>query len=192
MLATPSSRRPPRTILAMTLAVVAMAACQAGVGPTNVPATPLPVAASSTPAPAASAAASPAATTAALGTITLTDTGCTWAGNPGSITAGSVSIQAWNETDDYAAFFVHRLHAGKTWTDGVANVAAIVTALPTGADWPPAVSDVVTEGDADAGLGDGLEFVATPGTYGVICSANTSPTGDILTVFLVGPLVVNS
>jgi len=78
----------------------------------------------------------------------------------------------------------------KTWADGVANVAGIVAALPTGADWPPPVSDVVGEGDADAGLGDGLDFVATPGTYGVICSANTSPTGDILKVFLVGPLVV--
>ena len=187
MLATPISRRPLRTTIAVTFGAVALAACQAA-GPSSVPTTPQP-APTSAPAPAATAA---APTAAVLGTITLTDTGCTWAGNPGSISPGSVAIQAWNETDDYAAFFVHRLHADKTWADGVANVAGIVAALPTGADWPPPVSDVVTEGDADAGLGDGLEFEATPGIYGVTCSANTSADGDILTVFLVGPLTVDS
>ena len=33
-------------------------------------------------------------------------------------------------------------------------------------------------------------MVTTAGTLGVVCSANTSPTGDILTVFLAGPLEV--
>jgi hypothetical protein len=186
MLAPSSPRRLPRIIVAIALGAVSLAACQAAAGPTTVPTTPTPASASRAPTPAATAAA------ADLGTITLTDSGCTWAGNPGSIAAGSVRIQAWNETDDYAAFFVHRLHAGKTWADGVDNVAGVVAAIAAGADWPPPVSDVVTEGDAYAGLGDGLDFPATPGTYGVICSANTSPTGDILTVFLVGPLVVSA
>ena len=55
----------------------------------------------------------------------------------------------------------------------------------------PPLSDVVADTDALAGRAGGLVHVATATAMAVICSASTSPTGDILTVFLVGPLIVN-
>ena len=180
-----SRPRLPRTMLAIAFTLT-IAGCQAATAPTSVPATSTPP--PSTSAPSVTATAAPAR----LGTITLTDTGCTWVGNPGSVAAGPVTIQVWNETDHYTDFFVHKLRAGQTWADGEAAIAAIREALGTGADWPPAVSDEVAGTVALAGLGNGLAFDATAGTHGVVCSASTSSTGDILTVFLVGPLVVSA
>jgi hypothetical protein len=171
-----SSSRLRDAILAMSLAAT-FVACQAAATPTNPPPT-------SQPTNAATAA------PAALGTITLTDTGCSWAGNPNSIAAGPVTIETRNETDDFAVFDVHRLQQGKTWEDGEALIAAIQEALRTGADWPPAVSDFIAGSEVTAGADGEIAFASLSGTHGVVCSANTSPTGDILTVFLVGPLTV--
>jgi hypothetical protein len=183
----PFSRRPSRPLCTFTLGALLLGACQAGPSTASVAPTGPPPAATTSPPDA-----SPAPTTApaALGTITLTEGGCSWPDNPGSIAPGPVLIQSWNETDDFADFFAHRLRDGKTWDDGLAAIAAIQAAIKTGDDWPPAVSDVVGEGAALAGLGDEITFDAAPGTYGVVCSANTSPTGDVLSVYLVGPLVV--
>jgi hypothetical protein len=155
---------------------------------------------SPTPSPSASPA------TPLAGTVTLTDTGCTWEGNPGSLAMPSMlTIELRNDTDDYANFDLHWIKAGHTYAEGVAYVADIAPRLATGEDWPPNDFSVnvhshgvtanadSTIGWAATGSGPGpapqipgerLE----PGSYGIVCSANTSPTGDILTVFLVGPL----
>jgi hypothetical protein len=135
---------------------------------------------------------SPSAAVVDAGTITLTDDGCTWEGNPGSMRAGRVSIAASNETDDYGVFILHRLHPDRTFEEGRALIASIQEALKTGAEWPDAVSDAIDEGAAAAGASGDIAAVTTAGTYGVVCSANTSPTGDILRVFLVGPLEVTA
>jgi hypothetical protein len=95
-----------------------------------------------------------------------------------------------NETDDYGVFMFHKLRPGRTFDEGRAAIAAIQEALKTGADWPEAISDSVIEATAEAGKDGAVAMVTTAGTFGVVCSANTSPTGDILTVFLVGPLEV--
>jgi hypothetical protein len=126
------------------------------------------------------------------GTITLTDTGCRWDAPPASMTAGRVTIGLRNETNDHGVFIVHELHAGRTWSEGQAAIAEIQEALKTGEDWPPAISEPIGEAGVPAG-GDGMvSAVPTAGTVGVVCSANTSPTGDILSVFLVGPLEVGA
>jgi len=125
------------------------------------------------------------------GAITLTDDGCTWEGNPGTVPSGRVSIELSNETDDYGVFIVHRLKPEFTWDDGRDAIDAIQVALAAGEDWPnwsTNVSTVEGEGAAEAGGTGEVSISATAGAYGVVCSSNTSPTGDILTVFLVGPL----
>ena len=177
MFSMPITRRLPPAIMAIALGAIVVGACQAGT-PASPPATspPSPTAAATSPTP--------------LGTITLTDTGCSWAGNPGSVRTGRMTVSARNSTDDYGLFIVHRLHAGKSWADGEALIAAIQEALQTGADWPPEVSEAITEMGAEAGDTTRLAIDLSVGTYGVVCSANTSSVGDILTVFLVGPLSV--
>jgi hypothetical protein len=160
-------------------------------GPTTPTPSPTPLAASS------------------AGTITLTDSGCTWNGSPGSMSMPPLmNLRFRNETDDYGLLLLHWVKPGHTWQEGVDFVAELQRLLATGSDWPPndismAVAEygVAANGDevlswATSGIGDGPieefrhggNWQWEPGTYGVICSANTSPTGDILTTFLVGPL----
>ena len=143
------------------------------------------------PSPVVTASPSPTAAVVDGGTISLTDDGCTWEGNPGTVPSGRVSIELSNETDDYGVFIVHRLKPEFTWDDGRDAIDAIQVALAAGEDWPnwsTNVSTVEGEGAAEAGGTGEVSISATAGAYGVVCSSNTSPTGDILTVFLVGPL----
>jgi hypothetical protein len=133
---------------------------------------------------------SPSAPVVDGGTITLTDADCTWEGNPGSMSAGRLTLAVRNETDDYGVFMVHKLRPGRTFDEGRAAITAIQEALKTGAEWPEEISDAVIEGTAEAGQESDVIMVTTAGTFGIVCSANTSPTGDILTVFLAGPLEV--
>lgn len=183
MLATlrPSSLH--RTILAGAVCAAAFVACQP-VGTNRETASPSPL---------VTAPPSPTATVVDGGTITLTDEDCTWDGNPGSVSGAEVTIEVRNQTDDYGVFIVHRLKPEFTWDDGRDAIAAISDALEAGEDWPnwaTTVSTVEGEGAAEAG-GTGMASVPpTAGTVGVVCSANTSPTGDVLSVFLVGPLEV--
>lgn len=143
------------------------------------------------------------------GTVTLTDLGCTWEANPGTMTMpDALRIRFRNETGDHGVFILHWIKPEHTYADGVEYVADLQRRLTTGEDWPtndislavdnadvPAGADAILEWTT-AGTGEGpLEEFRTganwrwePGTYGIVCSANTSPTGDILTTFLVGPL----
>jgi hypothetical protein len=157
--------------------------------PSIPPATPAPASAS-TPAPLASA--RPPEPIAG-GRITLTDDACSWEGNPGSVDGAAVEIGLHNETAAYGAFFVHRLKSEFTWQDGQDAIAAIQLAIAAGDDWPNWSTRVsIVEGDAEAAAGStGLATVpAIAGTYGVVCSANTSASGEVLSVFLAGPLEV--
>ncbi len=134
----------------------------------------------------------PSATVIDGGTITLTDDECTWDANPGSMPEGQLTIAVRNETDDFGLFVVHELRPGRTFDEGRAAITAIQEALKTGADWPAEISDAIAEATAEAGLDGDVTLLTTAGTFGVVCSANTSPTGDVLTVYLVGPLEVTS
>ena len=145
-----------------------------------------------TPAPTV---APPSSTTApepiAGGTVTLTDEGCAWVGNPASAGGGPVVVDVHNATADYGVFVVHRLKPEFTWQDGRDAIAAIQRAMVAGADWPnwsTQVSIVAGEGTADAGATGTATVPAIAGTYGIVCSANRGPTGDVLSVFLAGPL----
>lgn len=171
-----------RSLLAIALLASAGTACQAP-GPTPDP----------TSANSRTSAPSPAAAVTDAGTVVLTDEGCAWDDHPGTINAGPVTIATRNDTEDYGVFPVHRLLPGKSWTDGEAAIALIQEALRDGTDWPEEVfevSVVIDEGAAVAGGTDTVRFTAAAGTIGVVCSANTSPTGEVLTTFLVGPLIV--
>jgi hypothetical protein len=123
-----------------------------------------------------------------------------------------VTIALQNETDDYADFQLHWVRNGRTYAEGVAFVAELARRLATNEEWPPndvsiAVHSQGVEADSEtiarwptAGTGEapapelqhGAAWNLEAGSYGVVCSANTSPTGDILTTFLVGPLQMNA
>ena len=143
------------------------------------------------------------------GIITLTDSGCNWEGNAATMTMPEIlRIRFRNETAAHGTFILHWIRPGHTYDEGVDYIAVIQQRLTTGEEWPPNEvalpvdnADVPAGTDSDlgwttAGIGEGpLEEFRNggnwrwqPGTYGVVCSANASPTGDILTTFLVGPL----
>ena len=167
-------------LLVAALGSAALVGCQQSGSPTQTASPPL-IATDSPP---------PTAPVVDGGTITLTDDDCTWEGNPGSMSAGRLALAVRNETDDYGVFTFHKLRPGRTFDEGRAAIAAIQEALKTGAEWPEEISDAVIEATAEAGKDGDVAMVTTAGTFGVVCSANTSPTGDILTVFLAGPLEV--
>jgi hypothetical protein len=146
-----------------------------------------------TPTPAPTQSPSPFAIEA--GTITLTDGGCVWAGNPGSLTSPSlVSIDVANETDTFGNFAMYRLTPDFLWEDAAAWVLAENEALQTGVENPLGPADFAIESanaDAVAQTESRLaEFYPIPGTYGVICSSNEPPPGEVFGVYLVGPLRV--
>ena len=174
---------PSTRLLAAVVAVVSIGGAvllfgpRLGVGPSPTP-SPTPVATGP----------------ASAGLITLTDTGCTWDSNPGTLpnSISALQFEFRNDTDTFATFFLHWVRPEHTWAEGVAFVADLQRRLVTGEDWPPneiSVSpvsfDLATRGTQQVSWG-GWAF--EPGTYGVICSGNTGATGDILTTFLVGPL----
>jgi hypothetical protein len=138
--------------------------------------------------------ASPAPTPPAGGRITLTETGCTWVGNPGTVSGGPIRIEFRNETDDHAIFDLHGIVVNQTWDNGVAFVEDLNRRLETGEEWPPNhISDFNRLTELAAGSTTQVEismpyFDFTPVTHGIVCAATTSPTGDTLAVFLVGPL----
>ncbi|HZM73108.1 MAG TPA: hypothetical protein VFC71_06995 [Candidatus Polarisedimenticolia bacterium] len=174
-----STAQRPRAALLLAITATLLGGCASGA--TAPPTDPPP---SATAAPEA----------VAGGTITLTDDGCTWANNPSSVSGRETTLEIRNETDDYGAFFVHRMKPEFTWQDGEAAIAAIQDAIAADEDWPnwaSNVSVVVSEGDAAAGGVDVVGVPAANGTYGVVCSANTNSQGDVLTVFLAGPLEVS-
>jgi hypothetical protein len=171
------AQRPRITPLLFIIAALLGGCASAATTPPTEP----PPSASPTPAPQAG------------GTITLTDDDCTWADRPESVSGRATTLEIRNETDDYGAFFVHRMKPEFSWQDGEAAIAAIQDAIAAGEDWPnwaSNVSVIVVEGFADAGAGSVVVVPATTGTYGVVCSANTSSQGDVLTVFLAGPLEI--
>jgi hypothetical protein len=143
------------------------------------------------------------------GRVTLTDTGCTWESNPGTMARPDVfEIHLVNETEHYADFQLHWVRDGHTYAEGEAFVAELARRLKTGEEWQANdVSLAIAAHGVDArsdttvrwptkgvgeppapGINDGSSWAWPAGAYGIVCSANTSPTGDILTTFLVGPL----
>jgi hypothetical protein len=151
---------------------------------------------SPTPSPIPTASPIPTQAVVDLGTITLTNDGCSWAGNPGAIVApfapliGRVAVV--NETDTFANFGIYRLDDGRTWAEAAAWIAAENDALHGGPSNPPI--DFVTDvGSIDAP--ESRQYAATVtldarGTHGIVCSSNEPPPGLVFATYVVGPLEV--
>lgn len=151
-----------------------------GAGPSASPATPTP---------------RPTLVSTAVGTITLTDDGCRWSGNPGTLEQpGPVTIDVVNQTDTFASFDLHRLTAG-SWDDAASWVKVEHAAQQVDPEReipaPGFAEKLTDEVDAVAFAQNELTHVlAIPGTYGVVCSSNEPPPGAVFGIYLVGPLVV--
>jgi hypothetical protein len=148
-----------------------------------------------TPTPAPTSTPGPTSIPPNAGTITLTDDGCTWAGNPGSLTDPRlVSIDVVNETDTFGNFGMYRLTPGYLWDDASAWIDAEHEAYRTGTENPLGPADFaidVANSDAVANTQSRLARASpVPGTYGVVCSSNEPPPGLVFGVYLVGPLVI--
>jgi hypothetical protein len=150
---------------------------------------------SPTPSLAPPASVAPTQTVVDLGTISITDAGCTWTGNPGSVAAavepviGRVAVV--NETDTFANFGVYRLEDGFPWADAADWITAENAALHGGPSQPPQTFAT------DVGSIDAPERKQYPstvtlnrGTHGIVCSSNEPPPGLVFAVYLVGPLEV--
>jgi hypothetical protein len=137
----------------------------------------------------------PTPTVVDLGTITLTDEACTWAGNPGSVEAASTPmigrVAVVNETDTFANFGIYRLNDGHTWEEAADWVLAENAALHGGPSHPPQdfATDVGTIDAPDRGQYPGT-LTLDAGTHGVVCSSNEPPPGLVFAAYLVGPLEV--
>lgn len=132
-----------------------------------------------------------------VGTVTLTDTGCTWAGNPGRIEKSQSSLLARvtviNETDTFGNFGVYRLNDGVDWSVGAEWVAAFNAMLHGLATEPPPAEFNTEVGNIDAPLRQSYPSTLRlddHGIYGIVCSSNEPPPGDVFSVYLVGPLEV--
>ena len=152
-----------------------------------------------TPTPTPQPTASPRATqvVADVGTIRLTDTGCTWAGNPSPIEKSQLSLLARvtiiNETDTFGNFGVYRLNDGVDWSVGADYIAAFNAALHDQATFPPPADFNTEVGNIDAPLRQqysGSFVVDDYGAYGIVCSSNEPPPGEVFGAYLVGPLEV--
>ena len=151
---------------------------------------------SPTPSPPPSATPVPTQTVVNLGTITLTDDGCTWNGNPGSVDAGSAPVigrvTVENQTDTFANFGIYRLAEGRTWAEAEAWVLAENGALQGGPSNPPIdfVTDVGSIDAPERGQYPGTITLSDRGTHGIVCSSNEPPPGLIFAVYVVGPLEI--
>lgn len=152
-----------------------------------------------TPAPTAEPTASPSPTqnVVDIGTITLTDAGCTWAGNPSRIEKSEVTLltrlTVVNETDTFGNFAIYRLNDGTDWSVGVDYILTVNAALHGEGTHPPAADFVTEVGGIDAPNRQqysSVESLEERGTYGIVCSSNEPPPGEVFTSFLVGPLEV--
>jgi len=96
-------------IAVVVVAAVAMAlttfAAVGGPGPT------------ASPSPPPTSAPSPSSTPVTIGSVTLTPTGCTWAGETSQLPAGTVRIEASNDTPDDAAFVLYAVSAGHSFPE---------------------------------------------------------------------------
>lgn len=173
-------------LIAATAVVVAIGGLyvvgQALPGP-GAPATPLPTA-------------SPTPASGSIGTITLVDDGCTWDGNPGSLTASEdplrLTVTVRNDTDTFANFGVYRLDAGYPWEDAAAWIEREDAAMKGGPSQPPQdfATDVGSLDQPTRGQSAPANLALGPGTYGVVCSSNEPPPGAVFGVYLVGPLEI--
>ena len=147
----------------------------------------------STPTPSPAPSTTPIPGTA--GTVTATETGCTWTGNPGSIDPREIRIAVQNDSDDFVAFDLHRLKPEHSFEEAIDLFAQVKAALPSGGEWPAQVFELSTL-VADSTLnGQGQNLIVVtvfPGVHGIVCSANTAADGDVLRVDLLGPLEVRA
>jgi hypothetical protein len=152
---------------------------------------------SPTPSLAPPASVAPTQTDVSLGTITLTDTGCTWTDKPGLISAAKAPVigqlQVINETDTFGNFGIYRIADGRTWEEAVTWVEAMNAEAHGGPAASAPTGDFVTDvGNVDAPERKGYPTTLTlgSGVHGVLCSSNEPPPGQIFAVYLVGPLEV--
>ena len=145
-----------------------------------------------------------------VGTIILRDDGCTWEGNPGRMQSpgdGRLSVTVRNETDHYGSFLLHRMRYPHTFEEGAGYVADLQARLASGEEWPEndvsylvsdfgvlpgetsrwrAILQWIGPNSPDASFGG--KVPGRFGTFAVVCSANTSATGEVLSIYAVGPL----
>lgn len=150
-----------------------------------------------TVAPTPSPSPSPTQSVVELGTVTLTNTGCTWAGNPSTITAAAQpvigSITLVNETDTFGNFGIYRLVEGRTWEEGQSWIADMNEEFHGGPPASAPVGELTTEvGNVDAPERRAYPntLVLNSGTHGIVCSSNEPPPGLVFAVYLVGPLEI--
>lgn len=126
------------------------------------------------------------------GTVTLTESACTFNASDNEILPGEVTLSFANETSDVGAFHIWKLDAGHSFEEFAGFVAehrrAFDEDLPdTG---PPPFARGPIGGEVRADPQAELTLEVERGTYGIACIVPHEGAGRLVATHAAGPLVV--
>lgn len=138
---------------------------------------------------------SPASTATTIGSLTLTSTGCTLAGDTSGLPAGPVRFEVSNASPDDAGFSLFVLSPGHTYQE----LATALEGYDTQAHQDPTSVQISPDMAAPDGLVGLLSSGATKvleatvdlasgSTAGIACWRGDVATGSMYDVYAVGPL----
>lgn len=183
----------------MTTLLSGCAPALGGSGPTGSPPPPAPPSRAPSPTPTATRSpipsSSPASTPTSIGSLTLTSTGCTWAGDTGGLLAGPVRIEASNATSDDAGFALYVVETGHTYQE----LATILEGYDAQAQQDPTSVSISPDAATIHGLLGLLSSGATrsldsdvdvpaSSTAGIACWRGDAAAHAVYHVYAVGPL----
>jgi hypothetical protein len=136
--------------------------------------------------------ASPSAPTP-VGTLTVTDSGCTIEGVDGPIAPGRITFLAANETDRAAAFNIAAIEEGHSFDELVSHIDQEIGLAEAGdpALGHPSFAVPLFDVLLDAGGSGTLSgTISDPGTYGLTCARVYDEAGELRPAGALGPVEV--
>ncbi len=169
------------------LAALIASACSAAAPSTTITSTPAAV----TLTPATPAPFTPAPT-GTPPTITLTNSDCTSEGLSGVLQSEFAAVLV-NTTSSRAAFNLHRLINGRTYSELEQFVQARQQAIAAGDSAPvvPPMTSHTALVFVGAGQRGKLEGTLSSGTYGVVCRRDSPTPATVEAIYVKGPFQVN-
>jgi hypothetical protein len=154
-------------------------------------------AATATPTAAPTSSQSPRTTSSAavlsIGTLTLTDSACTFMPSVDPLVEGVLVIGTTSQATTSSGIDLFKVRDGFTFADIQAHVDAENARIAKGEPYVgfPEAGMSINQLPLEPGASANLPFTATEGTYAVVCVRGLSESENPLAYYLVGPLEVN-